>query len=123
MRILYVAARFPWPPDRGDRLTAHALLRVLAREHTVTLLSYVDGREPPGAIAELEAMGICVETVRLSRARSWMQAWLALPSNEPSQVGFYRSHGMREQELRVIGRGRADAVDESGFELGAGSTG
>ena len=110
MRILYVAARFPWPPDRGDRLTAHALLRVLAREHTVTLLSYVDGGEPAGAIAELEALGICVETVPLSRARSWAQAWLALPSGEPSQVAFYRSRLMRERAERVIERDRPDAV-------------
>ena len=110
MRILYVAARFPWPPDRGDRLTAHALLRVLAREHTVTLLSYVDGREPPGAIAELEAMGICVETVPMSRARSWAQAWLALPSGEPSQVAYYRSRAMREKAQRLIERDRPDAL-------------
>jgi len=110
MRILYVAARFPWPPDRGDRLTAHALLRVLAREHTITLLSYVDGGEPPGAIAELEALGICVETVRLSRTRSWAQAWLALPSNEPSQVAFYRSRAMREKAQRLIERDRPDAL-------------
>ena len=110
MRILYVAARFPWPPDRGDRLTAHALLRVLAREHTITLLSYVDGSEPRGAIAELEALGICVETVPLSRGRSWAQAWLALPGGEPSQVAFYRSRAMREKAQRLIERDRPDLL-------------
>ena len=91
MKVLYVSARFPWPPDRGDRLTGLALLRALARRHEVTLLSYVDGHEPPDAVAALRALGVRVETVHLSRRRSWLQAWLGVLSSSPSQVAFYRS--------------------------------
>ena len=110
MKVLFVTARFPWPPDRGDRLTSLALLRVLVRDHEVTLLSYVDGREPPEARRELVSLGVHVETVRLSRARSWAQAWMALAGPEPSQVAYYRSRAMRSAAERLIAREQPDAV-------------
>src|SRR5439155_16693119 len=110
VKLLFVTARFPWPPDRGDRLTSLALMRVLAREHETTLLSFVDGREPAGACRELEALGIRVETVRLPRARSWAQAWLALAGPEPSQVAYYRSRDMRDRVARHVVEGGYDAV-------------
>ena len=109
MNVLYVAARFPWPPDRGDRLTAHALIRALRRRHAVTLLSFVDGTEPGGAVQELESLGVRVETVKLSRVRSWAQAWWGLPSRLPSQVSFYRSPVLRARAERLLAEG-PDAV-------------
>lgn len=109
MRVLYVSARFPWPPDRGDRLTGHALLRALAARHEVTLLSYVDGHEPPGALEALRALGIRVETVHLSRRRSWAQAWLGLLSSRPSQVAYYRSAALQQRARELVAEG-ADAV-------------
>ena len=110
MKVLLVTARFPWPADRGDRLTSLALLKVLACRHETTLLSFVDGREPAGAQGELEALGVRVETVHLPRARSWAQAWLALAGSEPSQVAYYRSREMRDRVAWHVAEGGYDAV-------------
>lgn len=46
MKILLVAARYPWPPRRGDQLRAVQALEALAPEHEVTLLA---PRPPKGA--------------------------------------------------------------------------
>jgi glycosyltransferase involved in cell wall biosynthesis len=43
VRILFVTARYPWPPRRGDQLRAVQALEALAGEHRVTLLA----PEPP----------------------------------------------------------------------------
>jgi sugar transferase (PEP-CTERM/EpsH1 system associated) len=110
MRVLFVTARFPWPPDRGDRLTSLALLRVLARDHKVTLLSFVDGREPADARTALDSLGIEFATVPLSRRGSWLRAWLGLLSPEPSQVAFYRSAAMRDRVARCIAEHTYDAI-------------
>lgn len=109
MKVLYVSARFPWPPDRGDRLTGFALLRSLARRHEVTLLSYMDGHEPPDALEALRAIGVRVETVHLSRWRSWLQAWLGVLASEPSQVAFYRSAALEARAQALLAEG-PDAV-------------
>lgn len=110
MRVLYLSARFPWPPHRGDRLTGYQLIRALARRHEVTLASFVDGSEPRESAAELLAHCRRVETVHLSRARSWLQAFAGLPDRVPSQVSFYRSNAMRRLVARLVAEERPDAI-------------
>ncbi len=110
MKLLFVTARCPWPPDRGDRMTAYSLLRVLARDHEITLLSHVDGSETPEARGKLLELGIRFETVPLARAGSWARAWFGLFAPEPSQVAYYRSSAMRELAASHVRNGGYDAV-------------
>jgi len=110
MRVLFVTPRYPWPPDRGDRVHAFSLLKALARDHDVTLLSHVDGSEPTGARDALAALGLAIETVPLSRRGSWTRAWWGLLSAEPSQVAYYRSAAMRACVARHVAEGDYDAV-------------
>jgi len=44
VRILFLSGWFPYPPDNGARMRIYNLVRQLAREHDVSLLSFV--REP-----------------------------------------------------------------------------
>lgn len=39
MRILFVSSWFPYPPDNGSRIRAYNLIKALAREHEVYLIS------------------------------------------------------------------------------------
>jgi sugar transferase (PEP-CTERM/EpsH1 system associated) len=110
VKVLFVTPRFPWPPDRGDRMTAYALLRSLARTHEITLLSHVDGREPREALDALGRLGVRIETVPLPRTGSWARAWLGLLSPTPSQVAYYRSPAMHELATRHISEGGYDVV-------------
>lgn len=110
MKVLYLSARFPWPPHRGDRLTGHQLIRALSMKHDVTLVSFLDGSEPAESVAELGAHCRRVETVRLSRARSWFQAVAGLPDLVPSQVSYYRSSGMKKRVARLVEETRPDAI-------------
>ena len=95
MKIAFLTSRFPYPPDRGDRLTVLNILRLLSERHEVTLIAFTDGAEPPEAAAEVGGYCTHIETVRLPRLRSWSQAWLGLAGRDPSQVAFYRSGRMR----------------------------
>lgn len=117
LRIAFLASRFPYPPHRGDRLTAYHLLRTLSTAHDVTLFSFTDGREPPGGRERLAAMGVRLETVRLSRARSWAQAWAGLLSRVPSQVAYYRSREMRARVGDALESGPYDAVFTQLFRM------
>jgi sugar transferase (PEP-CTERM/EpsH1 system associated) len=42
MRILMLAHRLPYPPNKGDKIRAYQILRHLARRHEVSLASAVD---------------------------------------------------------------------------------
>jgi len=55
LRILFLSAWFPYPPDNGSRIRIFNLLRALSRRHTVTLLSFLNherGREWLGVLQD-----------------------------------------------------------------------
>jgi sugar transferase (PEP-CTERM/EpsH1 system associated) len=110
VRVAFLTSRFPYPPDRGDRLTVFNVLGVLSRAHEVTLFSFVDGRERPEGLAQVARSCARIETVRLPRPRSWAQAWAGLPLARPSQVSFYDSRRMRSLVAREVTPGRFDVV-------------
>jgi glycosyltransferase involved in cell wall biosynthesis len=111
LRVALLTPRFPYPPDRGDRLTAHYLVRSLfAAGHHVVVITFTDGNEPPEARDRLGAICGRLETVHLSRARSWLQAWRGLLSLEPSQVWYYRSNEMMNLVRTVLDEERVEAV-------------
>lgn len=53
MRILFLAAWYPYPPDNGSKLRVYHLLRALAKQHQVTLLSFAFATAQPDAPGEL----------------------------------------------------------------------
>jgi glycosyltransferase involved in cell wall biosynthesis len=110
VKIALLTSRYPYPPDRGDRIAVLNLLRALAVRHEVTLVSFVDGSESAEAIRQVSAACHRVETVHLPRLRSWAQAWLGLGSARPSQVSFYRSSRMRTLVRRLLAGSSFDVV-------------
>jgi polysaccharide biosynthesis protein PslH len=110
VRLLFLATRFPFPPERGDRLTNLQLLRAFSAKHRVTFACLTEGEDTAEGMAQLEALCERVITVPLPKARSWLQAWLGLCSSVPSQVSFYRSRRMREIIRGLLRDERYDAV-------------
>lgn len=111
MRILFLMARFPWPPDRGDRVTTYHLLRTFASRHTVTLVTFTDGSEPEGGRDHIASPGLeGIQTVHLPRLRSWVQAWAGLAGATPSQVRYYRSARMMRTMQQLVAGGHYDVV-------------
>ena len=43
MRILYLAQRVPYPPDRGDKILTHNQIRHLARNHDLAVACLAEG--------------------------------------------------------------------------------
>jgi sugar transferase (PEP-CTERM/EpsH1 system associated) len=58
--LLFLAPCLPYPPDRGDRLRWHHMLKFLSRSYRVHLGCVADPRCPPGQLARLRAL--CYES-------------------------------------------------------------
>jgi glycosyltransferase involved in cell wall biosynthesis len=56
MRILFLSRWFPWPPANGSKLRIYNLLRGLAQQHEVTLLSFVDQPSADPLAPELHSL-------------------------------------------------------------------
>ena len=53
MKILYLAHRVPYPPNKGDKIRSYHHVRHLAQHHEVHLLSFVD---EPTDVANAQAL-------------------------------------------------------------------
>ncbi len=94
MNVLVLTSRLPFPPNRGDRLLALRMLEVLATQHTVTLASFVEGREPREGLEHIRGLGIDLHVVELPAALSLARTALAVPTRSPLQIAYYRSGRM-----------------------------
>jgi len=55
-RILFLSRWFPYPPDNGSKIRIYNLLRGLAQEHEVTLLSFTDEPDVGPDVPALRAL-------------------------------------------------------------------
>src|SRR3954451_19179829 len=66
VRILVLTHRLPYAPNRGDRIRAFHLLKLLAATHEVHLVSLVHDDEERSHLGELDYLA----SVRVARVRS-----------------------------------------------------
>lgn len=87
--ILFMTARLPFPIIGGDRLKPNYLLRHLAKNHNVTLVSFYQGRNVPDEYKKhFEDMGIELKIVELSPLKT---AFKILPKvfTKPLEILYY----------------------------------
>jgi sugar transferase (PEP-CTERM/EpsH1 system associated) len=89
--VLYLAHRFPFPPDKGDRIRTFHVLRSLAKRATVHLACLAD--EPPAdeAIAALRAYCGRVAVVRLDPWSRWIRTVASLALGRTATEGAFQS--------------------------------
>ena len=110
MRILFVSHRLPYAPNRGDRIRAYHLLRLLSTSHDVHLISLVhdeDEREHLGAMASLVSS---VHPVPVPKFRNRILAAAALTGSRPLTHVLLGSRAMRPAIEHALQTGIPDVV-------------
>jgi polysaccharide biosynthesis protein PslH len=87
MNILFLSRWFPYPPNNGAKLRIYHLLRGLAQQHEITLLTFADSTEMGLNLSELRSLCREVQVVpwKCFNPRS-PRAWLGLFSPYPRSV-------------------------------------
>jgi len=68
MRVLLLTQVLPYPPDSGPKVKTYYVLKYLARQHRVTLVSFVRDTDKPEYIRHLESLCEKVITVPITRS-------------------------------------------------------
>lgn len=111
MRILFLAHRVPYPPDKGDKIRAFHELRGLAdRGHEVHLLAFADERRDRHHAAALGAWCASVDIVPLDRHLARIRALGGLAGSTPVTLGYFASAAMRRRVERALAATRPDAI-------------
>lgn len=94
MNLLFITARYPYPPLRGDQLRAYYQIRLLAQEHRVTLVSFNEGWIAGRSEEALAALCESIHVVRTSRIERLHNLALATCGSLPFQAAYYLSSEM-----------------------------
>jgi sugar transferase (PEP-CTERM/EpsH1 system associated) len=101
MRILFLAQRVPYPPDRGDKITTYHEIRHLARNHEVAVACLADGPEDLENVPALRPLVSSVDAVPLAPRRARVRALAALATGAPLTVAYFNE---RELHRRIAAR-------------------
>jgi len=114
MKILWVKAGKLWPVDTGGKIRSFNILRHLARNHEVTLLSYYGGRhdgEYEAAIAkQLPGAQTIYTAAPESTIAQSIDYILRLPSTAPYAVKKFTHSAVRSEVARRLSDGSADVA-------------
>ncbi len=94
MRILVITYRLPVDLCSGDQTTIHHMLKYLAANHEIVLLSMIDSEDMRDRLELVEPYCERVELVRLPRWQSALNCLRAVFSSNPLQIGYFRSNAM-----------------------------
>ena len=82
--ILFIAHRLPFPPDRGDKIRSHNVLKHLAGLAPVHVATFADDDGDATAEADLAALAASYRVVR--RAKPLAIAAVQALALEPGQI-------------------------------------
>lgn len=99
MRILFLAHRLPYPPNKGDKIRSFWELKAMSARHEIDLFCFYDDEQDAQYIGELRKYTRCCYAEPLSPMASRARAFLALLRGKPFSTAFYYSARM-EQEVR-----------------------
>lgn len=110
MRILYLAHRLPFPPNKGDKLRSFRHLRQLAKNHQVWCACFVDRPQDLDYVAPLRTYCEDVIAIPLSRTPSLIRGAWSLATGHTVTEGVYANRAMRRALNDLVHAIRLDLV-------------
>jgi glycosyltransferase involved in cell wall biosynthesis len=120
MRVLLLTQVLPYPPDSGPKVKTYYVLKYLAQQHDVTLVSFVRESDRPEYIDHLKTLCEQVITVPITRSKSRDLAFLgrSLISGEPWMMLRDERPEMRQTLAGLAAREHYDIVHADQTNMG-----
>jgi sugar transferase (PEP-CTERM/EpsH1 system associated) len=110
MKILFLAHRIPYPPDKGEKIRAFHELKFLGARHTVDLYCFADSEAEAGQQTVLRdyCRRMYVETRSpMKKAAGAARSFLR---REPLSCGFFFSSKFQAEVLRTLATETYDVI-------------
>jgi sugar transferase (PEP-CTERM/EpsH1 system associated) len=109
-RLLFLAHRIPYPPDKGDKIRAWHMLDHLADHWDVDLGCLVDDPADLAHLDVLRARCTAVEYARVTEGSRILCALLAMRPGQPLSLGWFHDARLAAWARGGIAAGHYDAV-------------
>lgn len=111
MKILIITSRLPpCPPIKGDQVVAYHRLRILSRQHKITLLSFYENPEELKHLSHLKKFCESIHVVQRSKLESLAHIVLGIFGNTPLQVLLYQSAQFQRKLSELLHNHQYDLV-------------
>ncbi|WP_270939094.1 TIGR03087 family PEP-CTERM/XrtA system glycosyltransferase, partial [Falsiroseomonas oryzae] len=110
-RLLFIAHRMPYPPDKGEKIRAWHILEHLSRRWDVEAGFLVDDRNDLAHLPVLQRHCAHVEwRPALSRRRTMARALLRVRPGQPLSLGWFHEPGLFRWAQQGLAEGRYGAA-------------
>jgi polysaccharide biosynthesis protein PslH len=110
VRILFLAHRFPYPPTFGSKVRAFNVIRHLAREHEVTVLSLARSADEAQEAAGIAPFCHAHQVFRVHNAVQAAKILATMPTPVSASEAFFHSAAMQREVDRQLARRSFDFV-------------
>ena len=110
MRMLFLTTRFPFPPIGGERLRPFYIIKHLALNWKITILSFIESKKEEGLLKNHPLEGLEVATVHLPRLKSYLHCIGGLFSRQPLETAYYADKKMRALIRKALGSDSYDLI-------------
>jgi len=110
VKILFITPRLPYPPYKGDKLRAYQQIKYLSKNHSLTLVSFIESKDELRYVEKLKKYCGNVKVVLLKRYISYLKVFLFIFSKIPFQVAYYYSGKMKEEIKKTLKNGKFDVI-------------
>ena len=100
--ILFLVHRIPFPPNKGDKIRSHHLLRYLAARYRVHLGTFIDSPADADYVHALDELCASHCVVTLDRRSAKVRSVAGFLTGEPLTLPYYRSVELRRWVERTI---------------------
>jgi polysaccharide biosynthesis protein PslH len=109
-RVLFLAHRLPYPPNKGDKIHSFHVLRHLAEKHDVLLGTFIDEPSDEQYVPRVREMCKEFHVSRIHRQSATARSLVGLVTGEPLSQRFYRDASMANWVRGIRRAQRADLV-------------
>jgi sugar transferase (PEP-CTERM/EpsH1 system associated) len=111
VKVLFLAHRVPYPPNKGDKIRSfHELRALVARGHEVHLLAFGDDSHELRHRTVPADLCASVVIVPLDRQRARLRVLTGLLGQRPLTLRYFGAPGMTREVLRILAEVRPGAV-------------
>lgn len=107
--ILFLTHRVPWPPNRGDKIRSHHILRKLMHHAPVHLACFADDEMEAAERSDIEQSLASVKIVRRAKP-NWRAGIEALASGKPVSLTSFASEDIRNHVRETLSVRPVDCI-------------
>ncbi|NJN00420.1 MAG: hypothetical protein HC793_01820 [Aquincola sp.] len=93
--ILFLAHRYPYPPNKGDKITTWNILEHLSARHRIHLAAFIDDPADWQHEAFLKSRFASLKLCGIDRRTGLLRSVTGLATGEALSVAYYRDAGMQ----------------------------